>query len=278
MRKLLSGVGLAVVVAASQGCAVMMEQHREMMRQMIATDGEWELQVEAEVDDTGLRGVVLADGCVEWEEESLWAEPASPPVAPVGFHLPDTEQEPQEEAATETQRWCERFPVANALVTARFGDVELSVRTDAQGRFAITDGAALARLVSAGGEGRVQAQWRGRSQEARFGAAMLADAAALSLLDGLRSPDLGTLAAFVLEWESTPAAALARARYHDETCGALAEGLTSAIDAGELVELQALRSSWDHDVRQAFCGQCLHECRALDHLGPLMDELARHGR
>lgn len=267
MRRLYILVFLSVFTFS--GCAAMMARHRAHMRERIASEGEFALEVQAEVDNAGLTGQVIADGCVEWEE--IPPQPWTP--------MDDDEEAEEKEPEVVLRRFCDRFPVSDALVVAQFGQVEVIVRTDPEGYFSITDASDLASIVGQGGRGSVMAQWRGQRAETYLGAATLADAAALSLLDQLRDPPLPELARFVVQWERTPAADLARARFHEQTCGALARQLSEGIESGELADLQALDAQWSPEIRRAFCSSsCEVECRALDSLTPLMEELARHGR
>jgi hypothetical protein len=217
---------------------------------MLVDYGEWELDVETEVLPNALVGVVHADGCLDY---SQWSSLAST----------DTDTTTTASQLEAAPPWCDRFGLADALVLVRFGDQEVQVRTDSEGRFSITDAVDLSRLVASGDSGSVAASHSGRSASARVVSAGLSDAAALASLDAMDSPSLDELTEFLRRFAGTPAGELALSRHYDVACGELADAATAAMRSGDIRRAGTVVDRFDSTYEQFFCGVCSAECASL---------------
>ena len=274
MKKLLS---LVVVGAALSACAGMVATYNRYMENQILSYGDWQLVVEATVTDAGIEGIVQADGCVEVEQDPEFAEATAqvPGVSGNPFGNPvivefEDDDKPEDSPTTTTspgtttQTFCRRFPVGDALVRVVVGDVEITRRTDLEGRFAVTEGSDLARLSGLGQNGIVEASYAGVEvqDDLRFGA--LDDVAALRLLDEMNNPDSEELTIFVTEWQGTEAAELALALHGDVVCGGFRDDWNEMMATGDINRINAVTDTYDRDWQALYCDTCAAECRALE--------------
>jgi hypothetical protein len=253
-----------LTLALTGACSgAFMETQMNYARQQIVDRDLFTLSVEASVLPSSIIGTVNADGCLpadSWATTATETDPVNVPGAPpVG----DAEIPP----------WCDEFGLANALVTVRFGDQEVQVRTDSEGRFSITSGADLARLVSTGQSGTVLVQHGGQQATVDLAATGLGEAAALATLDAMLTPSLEDLAAFLRQFGGTPAAELAISRHHGIACGLAGRDATDAMRSGDLRRGQAVLQRYDEAYQQLFCSVCAPQCAALGGVAELVREL-----
>lgn len=244
----LSAVSLSLLLAACSGS--LGARYLDASRRVLVERGEWTMEVETEVLPNALVGVVYADGCLDMnaQMESLSMDSDSASTKDESPDLPP---------------WCDRFGLADALVVVQFGPEEVQVRTDAEGRFSITDGGDLARLVTTGETGAVAAFHTGRTATARVVSAGLSDAAALATLDAMQQPTLPQLTEFMRRFGNTPAGELALSRHYDVACGELADAATAAMRSGDNRRAREVVERFDEQYEQLFCGVCHAECVAL---------------
>lgn len=249
---------------AHGGCSgAFMETQMNYARQQIVDRDLFAINVDAAILPSSITGMVTAEGCLPadaWATTATETDPVNVPGAP-----------PVEDA--EIPPWCDEFGLANALVTVRFGVQEVQVRTDSAGRFSITSGADLARLVNAGQSGTVLVQHGSQQASVSLAATGLGEAAALATLDAMLNPTLDDLAAFLRQFGGTPAAELAISRHHGVACGLAGREATEAMRSGDLRRGQAVLQRYDDAYQQLFCSVCAPQCAALGGVAELVREL-----
>jgi hypothetical protein len=170
-------------------------------------------------------------------------------------------------------QYCDRFPAPGANVIIQFGPERVTVTTDANGAFAVSEGPALARLVATGAGGTVEATLQGAVARLELGSTGLNEAAALALLDAMVDPTLADLTEFLTDWAETPAAELALTRHRAVACGTLRSEWNTALRSADLSRVTAVRDRYGADYRAMYCETCAAECRALETADDLVAEL-----